>query len=78
MNQRRVSWSSAVRGLEVAVGLGEPFGIEDGLGASTDQLGTVRPEGASEGVELLDEIVIELHEYLTSSHVHRVNHMVEV
>ena len=72
MNQRRVSWSSAVRGLEVAVGLGEPFGIEDGLGASTDQLGTVRPEGASEGV------VIELHEYLTSSHVHRVNHMVEV
>jgi len=27
---------------------------------------------------LLNEIVIELNEYLTSSHAHRVNHMVGV
>ena len=78
MNQRGVGWSSAVCGLEFAVGFGEPFGIEDGLGASTDQLRSVRAEICGEFIELLNEIVIELHEYLTSSHVHRVNHMVGV
>ena len=67
-----------MRGLEFAVGLGQPLGIEHGLGAAADQLGTVRAEIGSEFVEPFYEVVIELYEYLTSGHVHRVNHMVNV
>jgi hypothetical protein len=64
--------------LQFSVGLGELFSIEHGLSASPDQLGAVCAEIGCEFIELLNEIVIELNEYLTSSHVHRVNHMVGV
>lgn len=78
MDQCRVGWGPAVCGLQFPVGFGELISIEHGLGASPDQLGAVCAEIGCEFIELLNEIVIELNEYLTSSHVHRVNHMVGV
>jgi len=64
--------------LKFPVGFGELFSIEHGLGATPDQRGAVCAEIGCEFIELLNEIFIALNGYRTSSHVHRVNHMVGV
>ncbi len=54
----------------------EILGFEDCLGASSHEFGPVCAEIGGEGVEAFDEVVVELHQYFTSSHDHMVLHMV--
>lgn len=67
---------AAVSQLELSILGCEILGFEDCLGASSHEFGPVCPEIGGESVEAFDEVVVELHQYFTSSHDHMVLHMV--
>ena len=57
---------AAICGHEFTIGGARVLAVDDRLRASTEEFGTARPECLGQRVEMFDEIVIELHEYLTS------------
>ncbi len=74
--QRWVGRLASVGRLESSILGYEILGFEDCSGASPHQLGPVRAQFGGEGVETLDEVIVELHQHFASSHDHMVNHMV--
>ena len=46
------------------------------LGAASQQFGTVGAQLVGQQIEPTNEVVVELYEYLATSHVHMVFHMV--
>jgi hypothetical protein len=50
------------------------LGINDSLGATPKELRPVRAKSFGELIEVVDQVVVELYEHLTSSHDHMVTH----
>ena len=61
----RVLREPAVRLLQRTVGGGQLGGLEHCGGAPAQQLGTTRPLFMGESIEPLDELIVELHQYLS-------------
>lgn len=66
---------SAIRRSQLVVGCLEALGVQHRLRAAAHQFGAIGAEFGGQLVELFDEVVVELHEYLTSGHHHMVSHM---
>jgi len=65
-----------IRRNELTISSREVLGFDDGLGAASEQLRSVRSELAGEPVEPVDELVVELNQDLLACDDHIVLHMV--
>ena len=64
-----------IRRSEFSICCCQPFGVQHRLGAASHELRSIGAEIGGQRIELFDQIVVELYEYLTSSHDHMVSHM---
>ena len=75
MNQRGIRGLAPIGRHQSAVGCGEVFGFDHRTGAAPEQFRAVGSVVFSDLVQLFDQIVFQLNQYLSTGHDHMLTHM---